>query len=90
MGYSNMRKRVRAYRGQIVSPGRPTVAWREDRVRFWAAIGEGKKTRGFRCRCGRVRASRSSLVPECWRRESLATPAQGILGVISRLASVRT
>lgn len=45
MGYSNMQKRVRAYRGQIVSPGRPTVAWREDRVRFWAAIGEGKKTR---------------------------------------------
>jgi IS30 family transposase len=23
------------------SPGRPTVAWREDRVRFWAAIARG-------------------------------------------------
>jgi IS30 family transposase len=32
---------VRAYRGQIPSPGRPTVAWREDRVRFWAAIKRG-------------------------------------------------
>ena len=27
-----------------MSPGRPTVAWREDRVRFWAAIGGGIKT----------------------------------------------
>jgi transposase len=23
------------------SPGRPTVAWREDRVRFWAEIARG-------------------------------------------------
>ncbi|HZT64659.1 MAG TPA: IS30 family transposase [Acidimicrobiales bacterium] len=26
------------------SPGAPTVAWREDRVRFWAAIARGLKT----------------------------------------------
>jgi hypothetical protein len=32
---------VRLYRGQMPSPGRPTVAWREDRVRFWAAIARG-------------------------------------------------
>lgn len=32
------------YRGQIPSPGRPTVAWREDRVKFWAAIAAGAKT----------------------------------------------
>lgn len=32
---------VQQYRGQIPSPGRPTVAWRQDRVRFWAAIAEG-------------------------------------------------
>jgi transposase, IS30 family len=37
-------KQVRAYRGQIPSPGRPTVAWREDRVRFWAAIATGVLT----------------------------------------------
>jgi Helix-turn-helix domain len=44
---ATMRQRQRAvqlYRGQIPSPGRPTVAWREDRVRFWAAIGRGAKT----------------------------------------------
>lgn len=37
-------KQVRVYRGQIPSPGAPTVAWREDRVRFWAAIARGIKT----------------------------------------------
>ncbi len=39
-----MRERQRAvqlYRGQTPSPGRPTVAWREDRVRFWTAIAGG-------------------------------------------------
>ena len=37
-------RQVQLYRGQIPSPGRPTVAWREDRVRFWEAIAEGVKT----------------------------------------------
>ena len=43
---ATMRKRQRAvqlYRGQVPSPGRPTVAWRQDRVRFWAAIARGAK-----------------------------------------------
>ena len=35
---------VQRYRGQVHSPGRPTVAWRADRVRFWAAIARGVKT----------------------------------------------
>jgi IS30 family transposase len=34
-------RRVQLYRGQMPSPGRPTVAWRQDRVRFWAAIRRG-------------------------------------------------
>ena len=44
---ATMRERqreVQLYRGQIRSPGRPTVAWRQDRVRFWAAIADGDKT----------------------------------------------
>jgi IS30 family transposase len=40
----NRQKDVRLYRGQIPSPGAPTIAWREDRVRFWAAIARGLKT----------------------------------------------
>src|SRR5213592_1785692 len=45
MGTMRERQReVQLYRGQIPSPGRPTVAWREDRVRFWAAIKRGVRT----------------------------------------------
>jgi transposase, IS30 family len=36
-------REVQLYRGQVPSPGRPTVAWREDRVRFWAAVARGLK-----------------------------------------------
>ena len=36
-------REVQLYRGQIPSPGRPTVAWRQDRVRFWEAIAGGAK-----------------------------------------------
>ena len=44
---ATMRERqreVQLYRGQVPSPGRPTVAWREDRVRFWDAIARGVMT----------------------------------------------
>jgi IS30 family transposase len=41
MGVGARQRAVRLYRGQMPSPGRPTVAWREDRVRFWAAIARG-------------------------------------------------
>ncbi len=37
-------REVQLYRRQVPSPGRPTVAWREDRVKFWAAIARGVKT----------------------------------------------
>jgi IS30 family transposase len=41
VGVGKRQQAVRLYRGQIPSPGRPTVAWREDRVRFWQAIARG-------------------------------------------------
>ncbi len=45
MGTMRERQReVQLYRGQVPSPGRPTVAWRADRVRFWAAVAAGLKT----------------------------------------------
>src|SRR5262245_21333982 len=39
-------REVQLYRGLVPSPGRRTVAWREERVRFWAAVGRGLKTEG--------------------------------------------
>jgi IS30 family transposase len=44
VGVRARQREVQLYRGQVPSPGRPTVAWREDRVRFWAAIARGAKT----------------------------------------------
>ncbi len=44
MDVRTRQRKVQEYRGQIPSPGRPTVAWREDRVRFWAAIACGVMT----------------------------------------------
>ena len=63
-----MRERQRAvqlYRGQIPSPGRPTVAWREDRVKFWAAIARGVKTED-----AAVEAKVSSPVAFRWFRHA--------------------
>jgi IS30 family transposase len=37
-------REVQLYRGHIPSPGRPGIAWREDRVKFWAAIARGLKS----------------------------------------------
>jgi transposase, IS30 family len=45
-------REVQLYRGQVPSPGRPTVAWREDRARFWAAIARGVKTEEAACEAG--------------------------------------
>src|SRR5437773_12468534 len=52
MGAGPRQRAVRLYRGQMPSPGRPTVAWREDRVRFWAAIGRGMSSEDAGCEAG--------------------------------------
>ena len=41
MGVGKRQQAVRAMRGQMWSPGRPSAARREDRVRFWEAIARG-------------------------------------------------
>ncbi|TDS82355.1 IS30 family transposase [Nesterenkonia aurantiaca] len=45
MGIGPRQKKIREERGLIYSPGRPSIAWRQDRVRFWEAIAAGAKTR---------------------------------------------
>src|SRR5438046_7390659 len=44
MGVRERQRAVRAMRGQMWSPGRPSVARREDRQRFWRAIAAGRST----------------------------------------------
>ena len=41
VGVRERQAEVRAFRGQMWSPGRPSTARREDRVRFWEAIARG-------------------------------------------------
>ena len=41
MGVRERQQAVRAMRGQIWSPGRPSIARRDDRQRFWRAIAAG-------------------------------------------------
>lgn len=41
MGVRERQQAVRAMRGRMWSPGRPSTARREDRVRFWEAIARG-------------------------------------------------
>ena len=66
MGTMRERQReVQLYRGQVPSPGRPTVAWREDRVRFWEAIAGGAKTEA-----AAVEAGVSSPVAFRWFRHA--------------------
>jgi hypothetical protein len=38
MGAGKRQQAIRAMRGQMWSPGRPSTARREDRVRFWEVI----------------------------------------------------
>jgi IS30 family transposase len=44
MGIGKRQRAVRSMRGQMWSPGRPSTARREDRIRFWQAIGRGAST----------------------------------------------
>jgi transposase len=41
MGSAKRQQEIRAMRGHMWSPGRPSSARREDRVRFWQAIARG-------------------------------------------------
>ena len=44
MGVRERQRAVRELRGQMWSPGRPSVARREDRQRFWRAIAAGRSS----------------------------------------------
>lgn len=41
MGVGKRQQAIRAMRGEMASPGRPSAGWRADRVRFWEATAEG-------------------------------------------------
>jgi len=44
VGVSKRQRAIRAMRGQMWSPGRPTILRRENRIRFWGAVARGVST----------------------------------------------
>ncbi len=56
---------IREMRGKMWSPGGPSTFRREDRVRFWEAIGRGRSTEGAAAEAGM-----SSAVGARWFREA--------------------
>ena len=56
---------IRQMHGRMWSPGRPSTAQREDRVRFWEAIARGASTD-----VAAAEAGMSSAVGARWFRES--------------------
>jgi IS30 family transposase len=69
MGVRERQRAVRAMRGQMWSPGRPSTARREDRVRFWEAVATGAATEDAAAAAGV-----SSAVGARWFRQAGGMP----------------
>src|SRR4051794_31172803 len=69
MGVRGRQQAVRAMRGQMWSPGRPSTARREDRVRFWEAVARGASSED-----AAVAAGVSQAVGSRWFRQAGGMP----------------
>src|SRR3954447_20899709 len=65
MGVRERPQAVRTMRGQMWSPGRPSTARREDRVRFWEAVARGASSED-----AAVAAGVSQAVGSRWFRQA--------------------
>ena len=79
MGVRERRLAIQAVRGQVWSPGRPSVARREDRVRFWKAIARGVTTEDAAAEAGV-----SAAVGARWFRQAGGMPPLSLLTVTAR------
>jgi hypothetical protein len=73
---------VRELRGKIWSPGRPSTARREHRLRFWEAIARGVSTED-----AAVETGMSSAVGARWFREAGGMPPLELAPVSGRYLS---
>ena len=74
---------IREMRGKMWSPGRPSTARREDRVRFWEAIARGLSSEGAAAVAGV-----SSAVGTRWFREAGGMPSLTLAPVSGRYLSL--
>ena len=83
MGVRERQQAVRAMRGQMWSPGRPSIARREDRVRFWQAIAAGSSSEEAAVGGWGVAGGWRPVVPRGWRdAANHVGPAVGALSVV--------
>ena len=73
---------VRAMRGKMWSPGRPSTARREDRVRFWKAIASGASSEAAAAKVGV-----SSAVGTRWFRDAGGMPPIALVPISARYLS---
>ena len=73
---------VRALRGQMWSPGRPSTARREDRVRFWEAIARGTSSED-----AAVATGASQAVGSRWFRQAGGMPPISLVPLSGRYLS---
>ena len=67
MQYKHYRvEAIRQMRGRMWSPGRPSTAQREDRVRFWEAVAREASTDVAAARRWDVFRCGSAVVPRVW------------------------
>ena len=79
MGVGKRQQQIRAMRGQMWSPGRPSSARREDRVCFWEAIG-----RGLSSEDAAVQGGVSAAVGGRWFRQAGGMPPIMLVPVSGR------
>ena len=82
MGVGKRQQAIRAMRGQIWSPGRPSKARREDRVRFWRSIAAGASSEDAAAVAGV-----SQAVGSRWFREAGGMPPISLAPVSERYLS---
>jgi IS30 family transposase len=82
MSASKRQLAVRALRGQMWSPGRPSTARREDRVRFWEAIARGASSED-----AAVATGVSQAVGSRWFRQAGGMPPISLVPLSGRYLS---
>ncbi len=83
MGVGKRQQAIRSMRGQMWSPGRPSTARREDRVRFWEAIARGASSED-----AAFDAGVSQAVGSRWFRHAGGMPPISLAPVSGRYLSL--
>ncbi len=82
MSVGKPQQAIRAMRGRVWSPGRPSVARREDRVRFWQSIASGASSEDAAAAAGV-----SQAVGSRWFRQAGGMPPISLAPVSERFLS---